>query len=69
MTDIKLNKPKTKEDALTLALYLSITAPDDIKSKECVKYASILADSMSSKEVELCKMAAEVLVEYELREG
>tara|TARA_R110002020_G_scaffold469112_1_gene693862 strand:+ start:42 stop:239 length:198 start_codon:yes stop_codon:yes gene_type:complete len=58
-------KIENKEDALTLALKLAITAPSEKQSSECIEYAEIIAATMTPKEVKICKMAAECLVEYE----
>ena len=54
-------------DALTVALILAVTAPNDKQSKEAAKLAESLASGMTKKQVEICKMAAEVALEYEKR--
>ena len=56
---------KSKEDALTMALKLAITAKSQAQVDECVKYAEIIAQGMTAKQVNICKMAAECAVEYE----
>ncbi len=56
---------KSKEDALTMALKLAITAESQAQVDECVKYAEIIAQGMTAKQVNICKMAAECAVEYE----
>lgn len=55
----------TNTEALTLALKLAIQAPTEENSQEALEYAKNIAASMSSKDVEHCKMAAQVAVEYE----
>lgn len=40
-------------EALTLALALAITAPNDKKAEKCVKIADSLARNMQRKDVEL----------------
>ena len=55
---------KTKEEALTLALYLAVTAPNKNKMKECIKYSKIIAKDMTAKEVDLCKKAVDCMIEY-----
>lgn len=57
------------EDALTLALVLAVTAPSDEQSKEATELAKGFASGMTEKQVEICKMAAEVAIEYEKRYG
>ena len=54
-------------DALTVALILAATAPSDEQSKEAAQLAESLANGMTKKQVEICKMAAEVAIEYEKR--
>ena len=53
------------EAALTLALKLAIQAPTDEQAADCIKIAESIAASMTSKAVNICKMAAEAAVEYE----
>ena len=52
-------------EALTLALKLAIQAPTEQKSQDALDHAKDIAAGMSSKDVEHCKMAAQVAVEYE----
>jgi len=56
---------ETPEAALTLALKLAIQAPTDEQAADCIKIAESIAASMTSKAVNICKMAAEAAVEYE----
>tara|TARA_R110000851_G_scaffold142370_2_gene280833 strand:- start:194 stop:388 length:195 start_codon:yes stop_codon:yes gene_type:complete len=58
-------KLKTNTDALTMALYLAITATTEAKANECIQYAETIAQGMTAKQVNICKMAAECAVEYE----
>jgi hypothetical protein len=58
-------KLKTNTDALTMALYLAITAKTEVKASECIQYAETIAQGMTAKQVNICKMAAECAVEYE----
>ena len=51
------------EDALTLALVLAVTAPSDEQSKEATELAKGFASGMTEKQVEICKMAAEVVID------
>lgn len=44
---------KDNKEALTLALALAITAPNDKKAAKCVKIADSIAKNMKRKEVEL----------------
>ena len=44
---------KDNKEALTLALALAITAPNDKKAEQCVKIADSLAKNMKRKDVEL----------------
>lgn len=44
-----------KMDALTLALVLSITAPDDEKGDECARMAESLAAGLTGEQIEVCK--------------
>tara|TARA_R100001377_G_scaffold64722_1_gene40232 strand:- start:894 stop:1100 length:207 start_codon:yes stop_codon:yes gene_type:complete len=55
---------KTNSDALTLALTLALTAPTEIKAKECIKYAEMIASKMTEKEVAICQKAAKCVTEY-----
>ena len=50
----------TKEDALTLALALAITATDENRAAECIAMAEQIANSgMTEKQVNACKQAAQ----------
>ena len=55
----------SKEEALTLALKLAITAATEEQANECIQYAEMIAQGMTVKQVNICKMAAECAVEYE----
>lgn len=51
---------QTKQDALTAALYLAITAPNDEMMQECIGHAETIANSgMSVDEVLQCKRDAQ----------
>tara|TARA_B100001939_G_scaffold296565_1_gene270610 strand:+ start:316 stop:507 length:192 start_codon:yes stop_codon:yes gene_type:complete len=52
-------------DALTVALILAVTAPSDEQSKEAAQLAEFIASTMSKKEVDICKKAAEVVIELQ----
>jgi hypothetical protein len=62
-------EPKTSTEALTLALTLAVTAATEAQAKECLQYAEQIASTMNSKEVMLCKAAAECALEYEKQYG
>ena len=62
MEAIEVNSPT---DALTLALILAVTAKTEEQSQECLEYAQEIATTLKPKEVELCKMAAEVALEFQ----
>jgi len=47
-------------DALTLALHLAITADTENQAQKCIEYAEIIAATLTAKQVERCKMAAEM---------
>lgn len=51
------------KDALTLALQLAVTAPNDAMAQECVEMAQGFASQMDPKDVEICMMAADVNLE------
>ena len=53
--------PTSNEEALTLALSLSLTAPTDDKAKECADMAESIAASLDEKTVEKCKERALVI--------
>ena len=58
-----MNTPSTQtpEEALTLALCLAITAPDDLKAKECTEKANSIAATLDAETVERCKQRALVI--------
>ena len=56
---------KSKDDALTMALYLSVTAKRESQVKECLEMSKIIAQGMTAKQVDLCKKAVECLLQYE----
>jgi hypothetical protein len=49
----RCNMIKNNKEALTLALALAITAPNNKKAEKCVKIADSLAKDMQRKDVEL----------------
>ena len=51
------------KDALTLALQLAVTAPNDALAQECLDMAKGFASQMKPKDVEICLMAADVNLE------
>ena len=55
----------TKSDALTLALKLAIQAPSESQAQDCVYMAEQIAATMTPKQVEICKAAAQCAVQYE----
>jgi len=54
-TKLKLPELNTTEDALTLALVLAITAPDERGSSEATAVARDLSKALSEIEVARCK--------------
>jgi len=52
--------PQTPAEALTLALTLAITAPDDDKTAELIQLADQIASQLTAPEVEACQAAAKV---------
>ena len=51
---------KDKSEALTLALALAITAPNEARAAECIEMAETIANSgMTLDEVIACKAAAQ----------
>ena len=52
--------PQTPAEALTLALTLAITAPDDDKTAELIQLADQIASQLTASEVEACQAAAKV---------
>tara|TARA_B100000902_G_scaffold339995_1_gene342544 strand:+ start:1318 stop:1524 length:207 start_codon:yes stop_codon:yes gene_type:complete len=55
-----MNFPSTQnpEEALTLALTLSLTASDDVKAKECADMADSIAATLDAETIERCKQRA-----------
>ena len=53
---------ETPQEALTLELSLSISAPDDTKAKACAQIAESIAQTLDIETVEHCKRRANVLV-------
>ena len=60
-----MKQPQNQHEALTLALYLSVTAPTDEKSAAAQAMAEDLARGLSEIEVMRCKKAAEKLLSDE----
>ena len=54
-TKLRLPEPNTTEEALTLALVLAITAPDERGSSEATVVAEDLSKALSEIEVARCK--------------
>jgi len=54
-TKLKLPKPNTTEDALTLALVLAITAPDEQGSSDATAIAQDLSKTLSEISVARCR--------------
>jgi len=52
---LKLLEPKTTEDALTLALVLAITAPDEQGSSDATAIAQDLSKALSEISVARCR--------------
>ena len=52
-------------DALTVALVLAVTAPSNEQSKEAAQLAEFIASNMSKKQIDICKKAAEVVIELQ----
>lgn len=55
-----------REDALTLALVLAVTAETNNQAMEATKLAEFLAKGMDQKKVDICKMAAEVVLDIQM---
>ena len=53
-----MSELKSPKEALTLALYLSLIASDEDKSKEATALADSFAQGLSAEEVEACKAIA-----------
>lgn len=49
----------TKEEALTLALALAITATDENRAAECIAMAEQIASGLTLAQVNACKTAAQ----------
>ena len=49
---------KSPKEALTLALYLALSAPSEDKAQELGAMADSLAQKLSAEEVEACKSIA-----------
>ena len=60
-----MNFPSTQtpEEALTLALSLALTAPDDLKAKECSDIADSIAANLDAETIERCQQRALILSE------
>ena len=60
-----MNFPSTQtpEEALILALSLALTAPDNLKAKECSDIADSIAATLDAETVERCKQRALVISE------
>ena len=54
-TRLKLPEPNTTEDALTLALVLAITAPDEQGSSDATAIAQDLSKTLSEISVARCR--------------
>jgi hypothetical protein len=55
---INQQKLKTPNEALTLSLYLAITAPTDAKHREAMECVNIFWPHCSSEEIEQAKIDA-----------
>jgi hypothetical protein len=53
-----MKKPETPREALTLALFLGLTAPTDAAAEEVIKFAERIAVGMSAADVTACKRNA-----------
>ncbi len=58
MGEVSYRTPETQEQALTLALYLGLIAPDDGKAETAALLAEDLAAGLDAGTVEVCKAAA-----------
>jgi len=56
---------KSKDDALTMGLFLAVTAKHESQRQECIELAETIAQDMTAKQVDLCKKAVECMLEYE----
>lgn len=52
-------------DALTVALVLAVTAPNEEQSQEACELAKCIADGMSKKQIDICAKAAEVVLKLQ----
>lgn len=59
-----MNYLETQQAMLVNALALAITAPSDSKAQQATQIALQLTQGLTEKQVELCKKAALVIVEY-----
>ena len=60
--------PENPLEAVTLALFLGLTAPTDEESEECAMIAQQIADaSLTEEEVDLAKATA--LAKFHMTEG
>ena len=59
----KYYSPVTPKEALTLGLYLALSAPTEDKSKELAEMADSLAQGMPARDIEACKAIA--LAQYQ----
>jgi hypothetical protein len=55
----------SNSQALTQALILAITAPDDFKAQKAIQLAEDLAMRLNSAEVDQCKADALLILEME----
>ena len=53
-----MSELKSPKEALTLALYLALSAPSEDKAQELGAMADSLAQGLSAEEVEACKAIA-----------
>jgi hypothetical protein len=68
-TDQPLLYAMTRTEALTLALKLAVQAPTQDKSDAALEEARCIAAAMPSRDVDICKQAAEAAIEYERQYG
>lgn len=60
--DEAYKKPTTNVEALTLALYLAITAPTDEKAQQTMETVHTLAERMSETEIAYAKAQTQKLM-------
>ena len=53
---------KSNMHALTMGLFLAVTAKHESQRQECIELAETIAQDMTSKQVDLCKKAVECLL-------